>query len=90
MSNQPMPCLDCGEPLTVEGDNDPAMTADPVHVFCDICGDAEHAADLTPDWNGETGNHRSCEQAIVYQDRRRGRMATLDHRRLNRPVLHLE
>lgn len=58
-------CPDCGEPLTVEGSMTPedfaTNGADPVHVFCDICRKAEHPADMTTDWNGETGNHRSCE-----------------------------
>ncbi len=53
-------CLECGEPLTVEGDGD--GTGDPVHLFCDLCSKVEHAADLTTDWNGETGNHLSCER----------------------------
>lgn len=52
-------CGECGELLTVYGNGD--GTGEPVHLFCDLCTDAEHAADLTPDWNGETGNHRSCE-----------------------------
>jgi len=30
---------------------------------CDLCGRAEPWADLTPDWNGDTGNHYSCEQS---------------------------
>ena len=30
-------------------------------LSCDVCGHFECAADLTPDWNGETGAHRSCE-----------------------------
>lgn len=54
-------CPDCGEALTVEGDGD--GMGDPVHLFCDYCPNVEHAADLTPDWNGETGNHLSCESA---------------------------
>lgn len=62
----PTTCADCGEPLTVEGSSSPeafaANGADPAHVFCDLCGKAEHPADLTPDWNGETGNHASCER----------------------------
>lgn len=50
-------CIECNEPLTVEG----LGGDEPQHVFCDVCGKAEHPADLTPDWNGETGNHLSCE-----------------------------
>ena len=34
---------------------------DPDRLTCDVCGGVETAADLTPDWNGETGAHRSCE-----------------------------
>ena len=34
---------------------------DPDRLACDVCGGVETAADLTPDWNGETGAHRSCE-----------------------------
>ena len=55
----PTACTECGEPLTVEGNGD---GIEPQHVFCDYCGEAEHPADLTPDWNGETGNHLSCER----------------------------
>ncbi|HET7070117.1 MAG TPA: hypothetical protein VFI40_04785 [Nocardioides sp.] len=54
-----MRCAACGETLIVEGDGD--GTGAPVHLFCDYCPKVEHAADLTPDWNGETGNHLSCE-----------------------------
>lgn len=32
---------------------------------CDLCTTLECAADLTPDWNGETGNHLSCEARRV-------------------------
>ena len=53
-------CEECGEPLTEPDD----PMADPQHVFCDVCGRAEHPADLTTDWNGETGTHRSCEGAV--------------------------
>lgn len=41
----------------VEG-GDPVLT-------CDICGKHEWSGDLTPDWNGETGNHISCEKEIA-------------------------
>lgn len=37
---------------------------DPELIFCDLCGASETPADLTPDWNGETGCHRSCEAAV--------------------------
>ena len=30
-------------------------------LHCDLCDVVENADDLTPDWNGETGNHLSCE-----------------------------
>jgi hypothetical protein len=61
---RPVPlCPLCGEPLTVEGFGD---GDEPQHVFCDICGLAEHPADLTPDWNGETGSHLSCERGEGY------------------------
>lgn len=50
-------CRECGAPLVVQ----PTGAIEPVHVFCDICGGTEHPADLTPDWNGETGSHRTCE-----------------------------
>lgn len=53
-------CDDCGQLLTVYGNGD--GTGDPVHVFCDLCTEAEHPDDLTTDWNGETGNHLSCER----------------------------
>jgi hypothetical protein len=36
---------------------------DPAVLTCDLCGKTENADDLTPDWNGDTGNHESCEQA---------------------------
>lgn len=48
-------CKECGELLTVGNDTEPT------HVFCDICDKAEHPADMTVDWNGETGQHISCE-----------------------------
>lgn len=43
--------------------------ADPI-LTCDICGNREWSGDLTPDWNGETGNHQSCEQneAVRYAE----------------------
>lgn len=31
-------------------------------LHCDFCDVVENAGDLTPDWNGDTGNHRSCER----------------------------
>jgi hypothetical protein len=34
-------------------------------LHCDHCTVVESADDLTPDWNGETGNHRSCEARIM-------------------------
>lgn len=55
-------CDDCGQLLTVYGNGD--GTGDPVHVFCDLCTEAEHPDDLTTDWNGETGNHLSCEARV--------------------------
>jgi hypothetical protein len=33
---------------------------DPI-LTCDLCPKREWAGDLTDDWNGDTGNHRSCE-----------------------------
>ena len=30
-------------------------------LHCDFCDVIEDAGDLTSDWNGETGNHLSCE-----------------------------
>ena len=33
----------------------------PTTLHCDFCSRVEDADDLTPDWNGETGNHLSCE-----------------------------
>lgn len=38
---------------------------DPDALHCDLCDVVETAADLTPDWNGETGNHLSCERKAV-------------------------
>lgn len=35
--------------------------ADPM-LHCDLCDKVEWSGDLTPDWNGETGNHLSCER----------------------------
>jgi len=32
---------------------------------CDICNKCEPWEDLTPNWNGETGNHFSCEAGNV-------------------------
>lgn len=39
------------------------LPRDPDALHCDHCAKVETAADLTPDWNPETGNHRSCEAA---------------------------
>lgn len=44
-------CEECDVPLEES----------PHHLHCDLCNDVEHSDDLTPDWNGETGNHLSCE-----------------------------
>lgn len=41
---------------------DPARDDDEGVLTCDHCEVIEHADDLTPDWNGETGNHLSCEE----------------------------
>lgn len=58
-ANGPTICDECGQPT----DGTAFETDDePLHVFCDICGEREHPADMTPDWNGETGCHLSCEQ----------------------------
>jgi hypothetical protein len=35
-----------------------------VKLTCDLCGGTEDADDLTPDWNGETGCHLSCEAEV--------------------------
>lgn len=43
-------------------------TGDP-WLTCDICHGREWSGDLTPDWNGETGNHLSCEQRRDTHDR---------------------
>lgn len=32
-------------------------------LHCDYCTTVEDADDCTPDWNGETGCHLSCEAA---------------------------
>lgn len=34
-------------------------------LHCDYCEAVENADDLTPDWNGETGNHLSCEARVA-------------------------
>lgn len=47
-----------GEPYHVG-----CLGPDPDALHCDLCDKVESAADLTPDWNGGTGNHRSCEEA---------------------------
>jgi hypothetical protein len=59
-----MKLCECGAWLTVSGDrfDSEPFLGEPVHVFCDICGEHEHPADLTPDWNGGTGCHLSCER----------------------------
>jgi hypothetical protein len=49
-------CDICGLPLEVMLPGD----TEPTHVFCDICGKAEHPADMTPNWDGETGAHLRC------------------------------
>lgn len=54
-----MLCQDCGESLLNADDEEPQ------HVFCDLCNGHEHPADLTTDWNGETGNHLSCEALVA-------------------------
>jgi hypothetical protein len=64
IDTEPGVCAVCLMTLTVSGlrvDPDPFLD-EPQHVFCDICGEAEHPADLTTDWNGKTGCHLSCEQ----------------------------
>lgn len=38
------------------------VLVEPDVIYCDICGRGESPADLTPDWNGDTGCHRSCER----------------------------
>jgi len=54
-------CNECGQTLDAfPFGKAPGM--DPWHVMCDICGEHEHPADMTPDWNGETGCHLSCEE----------------------------
>jgi hypothetical protein len=45
-------------------DADDANDLDPI-LTCDLCGQKEWAGDLTPDWNGDTGNHLSCEQEKI-------------------------
>lgn len=40
------------------------MTADPDRLTCDHCDRIETAADLTPDWNPDTGCHLSCEARV--------------------------
>jgi hypothetical protein len=35
------------------------VTDDDVVPTCDICGGPQR---VTDDWNGDTGNHRSCEE----------------------------
>lgn len=35
------------------------VSVDGVHPRCDTCGKAQQPED---DWNGETGNHLSCEK----------------------------
>ena len=30
---------------------------------CDLCGESEWHGDMPADWNGDTGNHRSCEES---------------------------
>lgn len=45
---------------------------DEVEPRCDICGEPDLVGEakdghwLTPDWNGETGNHLSCERDPSY------------------------
>jgi hypothetical protein len=53
-------CPECGDSLAVLPED---ALSDPVHVSCDLCGEVEHPADMTPDWNGETGCHLTCERA---------------------------
>lgn len=65
-AGQPVPlCPECDQPLTVNGLLTDAEAEagghEPWHVFCDLCGGAEHPAEMTYDWNGDTGNHLSCE-----------------------------
>ncbi len=46
--------------------DDDAFDEDALH--CDYCETVESAADLPPDWNGETGNHLSCEAERAASD----------------------
>lgn len=56
-----MDALDDGQVLAYNKRNvDPILT-------CDLCPKREWSGDLTPDWNGETGNHRSCEQGRPHE-----------------------
>lgn len=41
---------------------DPALTPDDVTPTCDICGEEWDEGGEGDDWNGETGNHYSCER----------------------------
>jgi hypothetical protein len=55
-------CLDCGLFFTTEEGTEPEVTP-----TCDYCGQPDGPG--VPDWNGETGNHASCEvgsHTVVY------------------------
>ena len=53
-------CPACGQDNDPSGPGCACYGDDTLH--CDLCPKVETAADLTPDWNPETGNHLSCER----------------------------
>lgn len=42
------------------GENDPPEDV----PTCDVCGEPQHDRWDGEDWNGDTGCHRSCEDAV--------------------------
>ena len=44
-----------------------SMTTEDIEPTCDLCGEPEdHEPGMIEyDWNGETGNHQSCEKGIA-------------------------
>lgn len=54
------PCLVCGAPIkSGKGHDESCGLIAEVEPRCDICGEPDGEGEA--DWNGETGNHATCE-----------------------------
>jgi hypothetical protein len=56
-----LPAKDLTWFATYTPDDEPRIeSVDEVEPTCDLCGEPDGPGE--PDWNGETGNHLSCER----------------------------